>query len=200
MRKPRSRDAICNAAKPQLAVILPVADEDWRDIPGLPEYQASSLGRIRSLDGVRVVPNRWGTMTARKHVGRVLSPWRGANGYMTVQLPRGDGAGYCHHCVSRLVFAAFHRAPEDWEEVDHGDLDRVNNRPDNLTAMTVAQNRARRIPKRGSSSHYAKLGESDVLVIRERLSRETQAAIAADYGVSRATIGAIKTGSTWAHV
>jgi hypothetical protein len=52
-----------DSSKARLAVVVPVLDEEWRN------------RRIRSLDGVRVVPNRWGTTTTRKHVIKTGATW-----------------------------------------------------------------------------------------------------------------------------
>jgi hypothetical protein len=174
--------------------------EEWRSIPHHEGYEASSIGRIRSIDRYKVMPDRAGNPFTRKFAGKVLSLLKGRNGYLTVQLPIGDVPGFRHLCVNRLVFAAFFRIPERWEEVDHGDLDRANNAPANLSAMTVAENRARRVPKCGMQSHYAKLNDDQVREIRLRLVTETQSVVAADYGVSRSTVGFIKSRATWSHL
>ena len=47
--------------------------EDWRPIPGYDNYEASSLGNIRSLDRYLEFVGRWGP-TVRFHRGRVLKP------------------------------------------------------------------------------------------------------------------------------
>jgi hypothetical protein len=46
-------------------------EEEWRPVPGYENYEASSLGNIRSLDRYRELIGRWGPMV-RFHRGRVL--------------------------------------------------------------------------------------------------------------------------------
>lgn len=179
--------------------------EEWRQIPGHDSYSASSLGRIKCL--AHAVSGVWrGAPCTRRVRERIVVGCVHRNGYRTHTLPNPawvEGCGaprHRHYCTNRLVYAAFYRLPNDDEEIDHGDLVRDNNRPGNLTAMTVAQNRAKRVPKRGEKSHYAKLSESQVRDIRRRLQSETQTAIAAEYGVSRSAVTMIAKRQTWAHV
>ena len=62
-----------------------------------------------------------------------------------------------------------------------------------------SKNRGNR-PK-GSTHGRAKLTESDIPVIRERLANDDSgASIARDYGVSQSAINRIKLGKTWGHV
>lgn len=56
-------------------------------------------------------------------------------------------------------------------------------------------------PRVGSATSKAKLTETDIPVIRQRLAfGDAQAAIARDYGLDPKTIRCIKTGQTWGHV
>ena len=77
--------------------------------------------------------------------------------------------------------------------IDHIDQDRTNNRIWNLRdADWFTQNR---------NTKNGKLTIADVRSIKQRLRNgDLQKVIAADYGVSRRTIGHIKTGSTWPEV
>jgi hypothetical protein len=77
--------------------------------------------------------------------------------------------------------------------------------PDHLTVGTYQQNTNDMIKKNrqpvGEQLPHAKLGEANVLDIKERLSRgESQPSIAAIHGVSRTTISAISTGRNWKHI
>ena len=65
--------------------------EVWKDIPGFEgEYQASTFGRIRSLDVLKEYINFKGTYCTQRKKGKVLKPYPQAGGYMTVTLYR-DG-------------------------------------------------------------------------------------------------------------
>lgn len=56
-------------------------------------------------------------------------------------------------------------------------------------------------PRRGEQHHGSKLTSDTVGKIREAIeSGETQTAIARRFGVSAATISAVKTGRYWRHV
>lgn len=95
-------------------------DEIWAPIPGFPNHEVSTWGRVRNQKTV---------MTQRVNGG----------GYMKINL--------CHttHLVHRLVAMTF---LEDWDPtltVDHIDRDRMMNRVDNLrmaTRVEQARNRA----------------------------------------------------------
>ncbi|MGK9222042.1 MULTISPECIES: NUMOD4 motif-containing HNH endonuclease [unclassified Microbacterium] len=107
--------------------------EQWSPIPGHAGYEASTLGRIRSVD--RVIPHGGKSGTTRTLRGRVLRPCpNGPYGYLSVML----GAG-CRRYVHRLVAATF-LGPVEGMDVDHGDDDPSNNAVTNLTIMPHADN------------------------------------------------------------
>jgi hypothetical protein len=106
--------------------------EEWKDIPGYEGfYQASTLGRIRSL--------------------RVLkgSPSQGTR-YLAVRV--GDGRGVTSH-VHALVARAFHGPRPLGLQVNHIDGDRTNNSPDNLEYLSVKGN-SHHAFKIGNRKHY----------------------------------------------
>ena len=109
-----------------------VADvEEWRAIPGFIGYEASSFGRVRSLD--RYVVDSNGHRRFRH--GRVLSPGSDKLGRQNVQMP---GAKTCR--VHRLVLEAFIGPCPDGMEACHANDIKSDNRLINLRWDTRAAN------------------------------------------------------------
>jgi len=95
-------------------------DEQWRAIPGHEGYQASSAGRIRSID--RFLDD------GRYRSGTVLMPWLAGEGYEYVSLGKGFRAG-----VHRIVALGFHGpALIEQPEAAHLNGDRRDNRAHNM--------------------------------------------------------------------
>jgi hypothetical protein len=110
--------------------------EEWRAIPGFPLYEASNLGRVRSLDRVVEHRSRWG-MIQRKMPGRILSDFN-LKGYRGVSLV-ADGkmrkAG-----VHQAVCLAWIGVPADGIVVNHIDGNKHNNHIENLEYITNSEN------------------------------------------------------------
>lgn len=166
---------------------------DWRDIPGLPGYQASPDGRIRR---VRACRNGWRPRELAGYVNPI--------GYRVVTVTV-DGVQRPRF-VHRLVCAAFHGpSPSPQHEVAHGDGDTQNNCEDNLRWATRADNAAdRRRHGRdtiGERHGMARLAAADVAEIR-RLAEGglPQRRIAALFGIHQAQVHRIATGKSWGHL
>lgn len=115
-----------------------ISMEEWKDIPGLEgQYQASNLGRIRSLDRVikRSESKRRGEHYA-KLKGKVLTQVVGVQGYMLVPLGKKRSAVRVH----RLVAMAFIPNPHDKPFINHIDGDVSNNCVENLEWCTNQEN------------------------------------------------------------
>lgn len=97
-------------------------DERWRPIPGHRGYEASSLGRVRSVPRV--------LRDGRRAGGVVLAQQLDKDGYPTVKLSRKRLR------VARAVQLAF-AGPA---EVRHKDDDRSNSRPENLVWGSRVEN------------------------------------------------------------
>lgn len=109
--------------------------EVWRDIAGYEGlYQASNLGRIRSLD--RTI-RRNGIDVHWK--GRILQP-KVPYPYLGVMLSKNGKARSFR--VHRLVAMAFVPNPDNLPVVDHIDSDKTNNAASNLRWCTNQQNLA----------------------------------------------------------
>lgn len=108
-------------------------EEEWRDIPGIPHYQASSQGNVRSVD--REVYSLRGRWEQRK--GVILSQCVVKGGYRSVKTKVGSRR------VHRLVCAAFHGPPPEGKgQVRHKDGDPSNNAPNNLAWCDSSENTA----------------------------------------------------------
>ena len=117
------------------------ADEIWMPIvewEGL--YEASSLGRVRSIPRLRVRPHPKNPqkLQPRMYGGYVLSPKTHKNGYMAVNL-------FAHNKgktvdVHRLVCSAFTGVLMPDMDVNHKNGVRSDNRPENLEWVTRREN------------------------------------------------------------
>lgn len=169
--------------------------EKWRDIVGYEGYyMASSLGRIK-----RIRPGRGAT------AGRILRqkrPTRFCN-YARVQLCRRDIKRTIF--VHLLVAEAFHGKRPRSKFVNHKDLDKNNNRADNLEWLTRKQNLRHAIllgrkpgrPLFGVDNGRAKLTYEQVHEIRAQKGRIGQRALATLCGVSKSAIQFIHQGKHW---
>lgn len=182
-------------------------EEIWKTIPGWEGlYEASSLGRIRSVD--RNLPRgRWGHVFRRGHI---ISPSVTALGYLKVGLRNGDGRQ--HFGVHRLVCLAFHGVPPspEMQTAHFPDPTRTNNTPDNLAWVTPQGNQSHRAlhgtDPAGERNGSARLSEAQVREIRSRYQPGrprhpgNQDALAAEYGICPGYVGAVAKGKSWAYL
>ncbi len=184
---------------------MAIDTEEWRPIPSLAYYEASSFGRIRSLDRKRPFRSRWGMLTERFHHGKVLNLKHRDNGWGGIYWSfYADGGGYVQ--VNRAVAEAFHSAPPSpSHEAAHLDGDTSNNRSDNVAWATPVENASHKIVHGtvaiGERNGSALLSESDIPEIISRYTAgQTSADLGAAFGVTKACILAIIRGQTWRHV
>lgn len=163
--------------------------ETWKPIAEFPDYEVSTLGRVR-----RANPGRGA------QAGRMCTPRPGWGGYPTVTLTKSGTKRFVH----RLVAEAFLGPCPPGHEVHHKNHDRQDPSASNLQYVTRAQNiahakqagRLRRL--RGEENPHAKLNEDQVRSIRAEPG--TLRAIAAKYGISHRTVERIRKGQKWAHI
>lgn len=179
--------------------------EFWREISSHPDYQVSSLGRVK-----RVKPDRHG-----RGLGRLIKPILSNNGYLVVSLHHNTRQ--CVRLVHRLVCEAFHGLPPYGYQACHNDGNRHNNTPENLrwaspsennldkrrhgTLRVGAAHHANTRPAcmpRGEAHGNAKLSAKSIAAIRA--DHRSQRVIADDYGVSQSLISMVKTKAIWAHI
>jgi hypothetical protein len=119
-----------------------MSSEVWRDIPGTSgAYQASDLGRVRSVDRKILKLSRWGFEIEATQNGRVLKPWTDSSGYLVVYIC-ADGKRDAAN-VHRLAAETFLSPPaQDGLDVNHLDGNKQNNAPSNLEWCTRKENMA----------------------------------------------------------
>ena len=168
--------------------------EVWRDIPGYEgTYQASSLGRIKSLAGIG--------RTHARYQDIVLSPVKHHTGYHVYSIGPECKSIYGH----KLVAWAFLGEPEEGQVVCHFDGSRDNNRADNLRYDTHSGNeqdkRRHGTYQEGAGNPRSVLTEDDVVRIRNRRATgEYCYVIARDYGMRAGHISKICTGQLWPQI
>jgi len=117
-----------------------MTDENWLPIPGCPGYEASDLGRIRSLRQRRRGPH-------------VLAPAASGSGHLLIGL-RVNGQSVTRS-VHRLILLTFVGPPPEGQEVRHLDGNPKNNVVSNLQYGTRAENQLDSV-RHGTHHHAVK--------------------------------------------
>jgi hypothetical protein len=175
--------------------------EVWLDIPdyeGL--YQASSFGRIRSID--RKILCKDGRSKLIK--GTTLTPTKTKHGYLALALCC-NGVPQTH-TVHKLVSRAFLGFRPEQMQVNHLDGNKSNNAASNLEYCTPSENTRHAFRtglnlSKGEVNPSAKLKANDIKSIVARASNgETLRSIAASYGLVVSSIWAIVNNKAWRHI
>jgi HNH endonuclease/AP2 domain len=115
-----------------------------KDVPPLTQTQVRELFHYDRDSGII----RWAKPTARHiRVGDISGAVNKKSGYRLIQL---DGLNYPAHLIA-WVYMTGEWAPR---QIDHRDLDRANNRWDNLRRATLSQNAANRRRQRNNTSGF----------------------------------------------
>jgi len=171
--------------------------EEWREVPGHPGYEASSLGRVRSVD--RVLLDKTGRQ--KPYRGGILKG-------TTTGLYRGFTLGkYKKMYLHVAVCLAFHGPrPSERHEGGHRNGNRLDNRASNLRWVTHSENEADKrrhgTNPEGRRHGMVKLTEAEVLAIRE-IHADTTAShqtLANQFSISRRMVGFIVNRTNWTHL
>jgi hypothetical protein len=129
--------------------------EEWKDIAGYEGlYQVSNLGRVKTLERVRVGTNPYETGYTRCYKEKVLKPLTGRNNYFAVNL-YNDGFSKTYD-IHKLVASAFIPPVENKPEIDHINRDCYDNRLENLRWATRSEQNINRnvpLPKKSGEKH-----------------------------------------------
>ena len=123
-------------------------EEIWSAIEGYPEYEVSSLGRVKSYK------------RGREHILKCII---NKDGYYVVSLCQKGTVR--QHLVHRLVANAFIPNPKNLSTVNHLDEQKLNNHVENLEWCSIRDNLAygtrvqRMREKLIKNGHYAKIAE-----------------------------------------
>lgn len=164
-------------------------EEIWKDIPGYEgRYQASTMGRIRSVDRVVYSKNQFtGKPFARRIRGQILRPGRYCKSdHVSVVLGHNENGSPVH----QLVLRTFIGKPPEGQEVLHRNGDPTDNRLENLHYGSRTENI---LDVFYQGKKWRKLDIEDVGGIRFGLATGiTPKELASMYDVSVSTISCIK--------
>jgi hypothetical protein len=166
--------------------------EEWRPIPSWPEYEVSSLGRVRRV-----------AVYHHSRAGRVLTLRATAAGYLRAALCRNSKV--THTLVHRLVAEAFLPAPLPGQiEVAHRNSNPSDNVFTNLRWDTSAGNAADRWEhgtyKAGEEHFAAKVTWELAQQVRQQHAGGGRSLkqLAKQHGLSKTTVAGIVRGERWA--
>lgn len=172
--------------------------EEWRVIPGLEHYAASSAGRIRREATIA------GGFGSRRPAGHILTPRPVRTGHLKVTISVANKPS--DQLVHRLVALTFlPPAPPGKDWVCHKDDDPANNRPgnlywgdrrDNVNDMMRLGGQCK-----GERVAGAKLSPAVIAAIRSEVAAgRRQRDVARAFGTCQANVSLICSGKTWGHV
>lgn len=130
-----------------------------------------------------------------KHNGHILIGQPNSKGYLRVCI------GKKFYFIHRLVAEKYVPNPDNKEQVNHKDGNKLNNSADNLEWMTNQENRTHAVNNflqlQGEDCPYSKLNWEAVEYIRANPDHLLQRELAEMFGVARTTISSIVTYRTW---
>jgi predicted XRE-type DNA-binding protein/predicted DNA-binding protein YlxM (UPF0122 family) len=169
-----------------------LANEEWRDIDGFPNYKCSNLGRIKS---------------GKEQRERIIEIKPNIGGYFRVTLTDANG-NHLSRMIHRIVAKAFIPNPDNYPIVHHKNNIKTDNRITNLEWCPASVN-----VKHGFDEHHrkvdygenhsnAKINKNQAMKVISLMEENklTQTEISDKTGVSIPTIKQIKAKKNWKHI
>lgn len=144
-----------------------LSSEQWKPIPGYPDYEASDLGRIRGWRATNGAPRK---------TPRVLKMCSTEKGYLRARILSSDGARRWVRAHVLVMLAWVGPCPPGMEVRHHPDDTRSNNRLSNLLFGTRSMNQRDR-----SRAYHGR-------VLALRAEGRTYPSIAAELGLGVNTV------------
>jgi hypothetical protein len=175
-------------------------NEAWKIVPGFPDYEVSTHGRIRRLRAARCC--RW-------PAGYIKRPYMHKDGYLRTALTDAEGR-LRRFTVHRLVLTTFVGARPIGTECNHKNCVKSDNRLENLEWITPKENsrhakqngRLRYTPLKGTKNGNAILTDDIVREMRRLYAtgRYTTKELGLRFGVAGNTAGRAVNGTGWTHI
>lgn len=119
--------------------------EQWKTIIEATNYEVSNLGNIRNTKS-----------------GQILNPGVSGNGYKQVSLKMVSTGAFQKKYVHRLVAQYWLENPEGKKEVNHKNLDRTDNRAENLEWITSSDNQKHKYQNGDYKTSNRKIQQLDI--------------------------------------
>lgn len=119
--------------------------EQWKIIDIATNYEVSNLGNIRNIKS-----------------GQLLNPGISGNGYKQVSLKMLNTGKFKKQYVHRLVAQYWLSNPEGKREVNHKNLDRTDNRAENLEWLTSSENQKHKFKNSNYKTSNRKVVQMDM--------------------------------------
>lgn len=176
-------------------------EEEWRHLiyPKIKEehnhYSISSHGRLRN-----------------DNTNNILKPSILSSGYYSVRVTLGSKKSKIHIIIHKAVAYTFLENPENYNEVNHIDANKLNNNVENLEWCSSHHNQQHKFDIgsydkskiSGENNHKSKLTYEAIKDIRENYVRGSRThgahAFARKYGVSYVTVYYALQGRTWKNI
>lgn len=132
-------------------------DEIWKDIQDYPNYQISNYGRVKSKERITNVGIK--NVKQVKREEKILKPLKITKGYLGIRLYNKTNIKTFK--IHRLVAIYFISNPNNYEQVNHIDGNKLNNKVDNLEWCTCSEN----------MKHSYKIGLRNKDLLRENMRK-----------------------------
>ena len=150
--------------------------ELWKNIEESTNYEVSNYGNIRNTKS-----------------GQILNPGESGNGYKQVALKMKASNKFEKRYVHRLVAIYWLENPENKREVNHINLDKTDNRVENLEWITSSENQKHKYQNRDYRTSNRKVAQMDlnnnIIAVFDSVAAAAQAMGATRQGIDKVCKG-----------